>query len=851
MPEYCSLDLDECRKEPGDGRSPFPHQQEAFKAMDKLFSFKAGEPRSALLVLPTGAGKTFTSVNWIARKAFAKNIKVLWLAQSFHLLDQAFESFASNARQIPPPAKVLNLRVVSSHPSHDQVHAIATTDDVVIITSQTATSALNKESLGITGERFVTKLEVFVQEARKNGLMVVLDEAHHAPAYGCRKLLERIRELVPDMTLLGLTATPTYTDEAKRGWFGKIFSDGIVYKAEQANLIAQNILAKPVFVEMPTGLELEVDNDLYRRLVQEHKDMPKDIVELLARNSMRNDYIVNEYIANKAKYGKTIIFADRWFQCLYIKDKLKQQNIRAEAVFSRVDGAQDEEGLQRSTTTVENAETIRRFKANEVDVLVNVRMLSEGSDVPDTRTIFVTRQTTSSILFTQMIGRGLRGKKAGGGATKDHANIVLFVDKWKHLLDIWVKPDTKGGFAEANPPVRGHKPMDYIAIRLVENLIQRIDNPGVPDQKAFLEHIPVGWYQTEYSVATIDEGVETTERVREFVMVFASSKVKYDRFLQSEFANMSEEWGKEGLAPDWVEPQVKQWIANYFGDESDDLGNSLAQNLTSLARHMGSNGSLPDFISFAKRDLFDLDHLAAELYSEPVPHQLDALQAEFRKDGNLWSVFYKDNFEWFQQDFNAALLRLWREKKFGPIQVTRPTTFVPTMDDIDQDELDSLIKQAFSRDKHTCLACGVSGKGVKLQADHILSRNHGGATRLDNLQTLCSVCNGGRYKGVNDIDFRPHKTPLNGPKPPTFLSGNRGEDAERSIRRLVNFFYHCGAVCEVKISQRKNGKNHSTWEIILYRPNNPDWLLQHKEELISHIAQDLGCNQVEDIVIRN
>ena len=851
MTEYCSLDLDERRKETGDGRSPFPHQQEAFKAMDKLFTFKEGEPKAALLVLPTGAGKTFTSVNWIARKVLSKNIKVLWLAQSFHLLDQAFDSFASNARHIPPPAKFLNLRVVSSHPSHDQVHSIATTDDVVIITSQTATSALNKESHGITGERFVTKLEVFVLEARKNGLMVVLDEAHHAPAYGCRRLLDRIRELVPDMTLLGLTATPTYTDETKRGWFGKIFSDGVVYKAEQSNLIAQNILAKPVFVEMPTGLELEVDNDLYRRLVQEHKDMPKDIVELLARNSLRNDYIVNEYITNKAKYGKTIIFADRWFQCLYLKDKLRKQNIRAEAVFSRVDGVQDEAGLQRSTTTVENAETIRRFKANEVDVLINVRMLTEGTDVPDTRTIFVTRQTTSSILLTQMIGRGLRGKKAGGGAAKDQANIVLFVDRWKHLLDIWVKPDTKGGLAEANTPVRGHKPLDYISIQLVENLIQRIDNPGVPDQKAFLEHIPVGWYQTEYSVATIDEGVETTERVREFVMVFANSKENYHKFLQLEFAKMSEEWGKEGLAAEWVDPQVQQWVSEYFGGGSDDLGNSLSQNLTSLARHMGSNGARPDFLAFAERDRFDLDQLAADLYNQPIPHQLDALQAEFRKEGNLWSVFYKDNFDWFQQDFNAALLRLWREKKYGPIQPTRPATFVPQPDNLDQEQQEALYKQVFSRYSHNCLSCVVSGKGVKLQADHILSRNHGGTTRLDNLQTLCSVCNGGRYKGVNDIDFRPHKTPLQGPKPPTFLSGNRGEETERALRRLVNFYYHCGAVCEVKISQKRNGKHYSTWEIVLFSPNNPAWLLQHKAELLSHIAQDLGCAHVEELVIRN
>ena len=41
-------------------------------------------------------------------------------------------------------------------------------------------------------------------------------------------------------------------------------------------------------------------------------------------------------------------------------------------------------------------------------------MLTEGTDVPDVDTVFLTRQTTSKILLTQMIGRALRGPKFGG-----------------------------------------------------------------------------------------------------------------------------------------------------------------------------------------------------------------------------------------------------------------------------------------------------------------------------------------------------------------------------------------------------------------------------------------------------
>ena len=45
-------------------------------------------------------------------------------------------------------------------------------------------------------------------------------------------------------------------------------------------------------------------------------------------------------------------------------------------------------------------------------MLINVRMLTEGTDVPDLQTVFLTRQTTSQILMTQMVGRAMRDRNS-------------------------------------------------------------------------------------------------------------------------------------------------------------------------------------------------------------------------------------------------------------------------------------------------------------------------------------------------------------------------------------------------------------------------------------------------------
>ena len=76
---------------------------------------------------------------------------------------------------------------------------------------------------------------------------------------------------------------------------------------------------------------------------------------------------------------------------------------------------------------------IEGFRSGDFDVLVNYGVLTTGFDAPRIRTVVVTRPTTSLVLYSQMIGRGLRGPNMGGGA---ECNLIDIKDNFTAFGDI-------------------------------------------------------------------------------------------------------------------------------------------------------------------------------------------------------------------------------------------------------------------------------------------------------------------------------------------------------------------------------------------------------------------------------
>ena len=131
----------------------------------------------------------------------------------------------------------------------------------------------------------------------------MVDEAHHTPAYGCRNLLISMRENMKNLYVLGLTATPTHTDKRISGWLWNIYDQGICYQADVNVLQTNSILSVPKYIEKQTGIEFEVDDKLYKRLTSKHKDLPEVIIEKLANDSARNNYIVSDYVNHSDEFS--------------------------------------------------------------------------------------------------------------------------------------------------------------------------------------------------------------------------------------------------------------------------------------------------------------------------------------------------------------------------------------------------------------------------------------------------------------------------------------------------------------------------------------------------------------------
>lgn len=67
---------------------------------------------------------------------------------------------------------------------------------------------------------------------------------------------------------------------------------------------------------------------------------------------------------------------------------------------------------------------INEFRNSDVEVLCNFGVLTTGFDAPGIDCVFVGRPVRSALLYTQMVGRGMRGTKNGG--TKDM--IIVDID---------------------------------------------------------------------------------------------------------------------------------------------------------------------------------------------------------------------------------------------------------------------------------------------------------------------------------------------------------------------------------------------------------------------------------------
>jgi ATP-dependent helicase IRC3 len=833
-------DLNEERGKPS-LQTPRQHQVDAIAKLDNWFSVREF-PRGGLLVLPTGGGKTFVALRFLCTQPLAAGYKVLWLAHTHHLLEQAYCSFSSNVGTIPQPKNTLSVRVVSGTPGHFNPRDIKATDDVLITTLQTATLAYKNNH-----DQFFDFLN-----AAGDKLFVVFDEAHHSPAPSYRKLLVALRERCRSMCLLGLTATPMHSDEERRGWFEDLFPQKILYNISVKHLIAEGILSKPIFREANTNFTPGFDEVELAAWKNTYRDLPEDIITQLAANRSRNEFIADSYINNKSEYGKTIIFADRWWQCDYLRQNLKKREVRADVVYSHIDADPGSAEARNKRALDENAVVLNRFRNNELDVLINVRMLTEGTDVPNVKTVFLTRQTTSQVLITQMVGRALRGPAFGG---TDEAYIVSFIDEWKQMID-WGTPQLLTGEKGGEPEVYKRKALELISIELVRRLADDMYRGGV-GVTPMTTILPVGWYITEF--ASVTERSDTLQ-VSRFVLVFEDAKKSYADFIQGLTRADLSNFKDVQIQLDDELDRLNGWYRQYFEDAQGYIGGDLKPSLFHLACHVAQNDDEePQFFEFEERKNHNLLAIAQDMIDRKLdPITIDQeLQAEYNKQNRYWEVLYP-NYGQFKSQLNVCVDTIVVNKTRPLIveegNISSGGEIEPHSHEDDPEFYEYEKKHIIDRDKR-CLCCG---RTDRLQVDHVISFYRSGKTTLENAQTLCSLCN--RIKSIDPTDFRTSSSPLK-ESWPEFLSlyylglPHRGisNDVEKwgqLLRRSINFFYKCAAVDDIKIGKR--GYYFYNWDIELHDGIDRRWIEPYVKQIKAEIDESrrkTGTKALHSLVI--
>jgi len=440
--------------------SLFDFQKDALDALRKHFIDK--NALSGMLVMPTGSGKTRTSTAFLLQSMIPAGYQIIWLTHRHMLINQSAKTIYDNSPVIKlfaPDAKRFKLACVSGE--HQSVKAMEKDDSVIIISVQSACRGLDH-----------------IDRVLGDKVMIVIDEAHHSVAKSYRKTVEHIRSLRPDAKLLGLTATPVRSDSSESAYLMKMYGGNIVYSISMSTLITLGFLSEPLFERVETGENFEVTMSLdEKKYIKRWGELSETLVERIARSSNRNELIVDQYLKNRERYGKTIIFALNGYHAYTLCLEFKKHGVNCEYVYA----------LNNPRF---NSDIIQAFADGRLDVIININILTEGSDVPDIETVFLTRPTSSDILLMQMIGRGMRGKSAGG---TEKVNIVDFNDKWdtfnKWLNPKWLIENECAEFEDKDS--KSSKP-NLIPIGMVRDIYNAMTFSG--DFADSVASIPYGWF---------------------------------------------------------------------------------------------------------------------------------------------------------------------------------------------------------------------------------------------------------------------------------------------------------------------------------------------------------------------
>lgn len=403
-----------------------------------------------LIHMPTGTGKTKTCMhiitNYINFTLEEKGL-VIWIAHSTELLQQAYDTFVS----------------VWGHLGNGPIIAYKLWGN----------KEINDLDLQLNGVVFcglaklmsITESNLKLYERlKKDCRLIVFDEAHKAAANKTRKIVEdfmRLPENYENRSLIGLTATPgrttedSYDNNLLTNMFGgklihidsdilnqinygklkalnTVAEENIIKYFQERRILAKMIPEKLKYKQQFTEQELQILGSALKDMGFDDKEYTEEQLTILARNKERNLAIMEKLRSLNIERKPTIVFACSVEHAKMLSAMLTLEGIHNSLVLGEMDS------MDRK-----NAIEVFKKRDSGVDIIINYEVLTTGFDSKNIKCVFITRPTKSIVLYSQMLGRGLRGPLMGGNEecilVDVDDNLQAFDNEtaFSHFNDYW------------------------------------------------------------------------------------------------------------------------------------------------------------------------------------------------------------------------------------------------------------------------------------------------------------------------------------------------------------------------------------------------------------------------------
>jgi len=348
------------------------------KAIDAIKKALARGVTKQLLVLPTGAGKTFCAV-----KALEPFKRKIWLTHTEELMAQSGTAFLHELY----PELDIQMMIDTHGGLLDYIQAVRSYDmfsDLPENEILKNIGIVKAEVFDIDADVVIASMQTLHRRLDRISPdafdAVIVDEAHLACA---PTVVKSINHFNPKL-LLGLTATPHRADGAL---LGDIFEE-IVFQYNIAEAIDDGYLVELDALAIQTKLSLDNVHTLGGEFNQ--KEL-KQTVDTPSRNKL----IVDKY-KQYADGLQNLVFCVDVEHAQNVCQAFKDAGYRAEFIVGDKELTPDRKAL------------INRFKTGQTQILTNVMVLTAGFDYPGIGCLTLACPTKSLTKFFQQVGRATR-----------------------------------------------------------------------------------------------------------------------------------------------------------------------------------------------------------------------------------------------------------------------------------------------------------------------------------------------------------------------------------------------------------------------------------------------------------